>query len=113
MAKKRPVPRPGKKTDYEIVPGTRQAEVGWRDLRVTNRNQLTDAWDFLTAHPQRVTSLSYPFKGDLATIIREGQTFERWQLKLSQGGDARIWYYIDGNTVVLEQVHTKHPNETK
>ena len=113
MAKKRPVPRPGKKTDYEIVPGTRQAEVGWRDLRATNRNQLTDAWDFLTAHPQRVTPLSYPLKGDLATIIREGQTFERWQLKLSQGGDARIWYYVDGNTVVLEQVHTKHPNETK
>lgn len=27
-------------------------------------------------------------------------------------GDARIWFYVEG-VVSLEQVHTKHPNETK
>lgn len=28
-------------------------------------------------------------------------------------GTARIWFYVDGSTVYLEQVHTAHPNETK
>ncbi|MFT7023219.1 MAG: hypothetical protein ACJA07_002314 [Rhodococcus sp. (in: high G+C Gram-positive bacteria)] len=28
-------------------------------------------------------------------------------------GTARIWRYVDGRTVHLEQVHTSHPNETK
>jgi hypothetical protein len=26
---------------------------------------------------------------------------------------ARIWFYVDGGTVYLEQVHPSHPNVTK
>ncbi|WP_167305305.1 hypothetical protein [Saccharomonospora piscinae] len=26
---------------------------------------------------------------------------------------ARIWFYVHGRTVFLEQVHTSNPNETK
>jgi hypothetical protein len=25
----------------------------------------------------------------------------------------RIWYYVVGQTVFIEKVHTSHPNETK
>ena len=56
---------------------------------------------------------NYPLRGDLANITRDGKTHERWQHKPTQQGDARIWFYIEGKTVHLEQVHTNHPNETK
>jgi hypothetical protein len=37
----------------------------------------------------------------------------RCQYKPTLKGDARIWFYVDGNTVLLEQVHTQHANQTK
>ncbi|KAB1642140.1 hypothetical protein F8O05_09950 [Gulosibacter chungangensis] len=30
-----------------------------------------------------------------------------------RGDGARIWFFVEGQTVFLEQVHTSHPNETK
>ena len=38
---------------------------------------------------------------------------ERRQHKPTQQGDARIWFYVDGHDVFIEQVHTHHPNATK
>ena len=52
-------------------------------------------------------------KGELGTVQRGGQSFERWQHKPTLKGSARIWFYIDDRTVFLEAVHTIHPNETK
>ncbi|GAB98002.1 hypothetical protein KILIM_094_00020 [Kineosphaera limosa NBRC 100340] len=46
---------------------------------------------------------------DLVATIRN----PRWQHKPTQEGTARVWFYVDGNTVYLEQVHTAHPNQTK
>ncbi|WP_342664743.1 hypothetical protein [Microbacterium luticocti] len=44
-------------------------------------------------------------------ITRGGQSHERWQYELS--GGARIWYFVVNRVVHLEQVHTRHPNQTK
>jgi hypothetical protein len=60
-----------------------------------------------------VTPTNYRLRGDLSTVARGGDSYDRWQHKPTLKGDARIWFYIDGNTVVLEQVHTHHPNQTK
>lgn len=113
MAKEKPVPRPIKKSEYTIICASRQAEKGWRDLQATRRNTLADAWDFLTRTPRAVTPTNYPLKGELATVSRDGEQHERWQHKPTVGGTARIWFYVKGNTVFLETVHTAHPNETK
>jgi hypothetical protein len=113
MVSQEPVPRPARKTDFTIVFDSRDAEVGWRDLLAVRRNALADAWDFLTATPLLVTPLNYRLRDDLAFVIRAGELFERWQLKLNQRDGARIWFYVVGNVVHLEKVFVAHPNETK
>lgn len=67
----------------------------------------------LDADPADRTPTNYPLKGVLGTVTRDGKTYERWQHKPTAQGDARIWFYVDGQTVYVEQVHTKHPNQTK
>nr|WP_029145230.1 hypothetical protein [Microbacterium luticocti] len=111
MARNTRVVRPTKSTEYELVFATREAEAGWRDLRATQRNVLTDAWDYLTQHPLQHTSTVHPLRGELGVITRGGQSHERWQYELS--GGARIWYFVVNRVVHLEQVHTRHPNQTK
>lgn len=74
---------------------------------------MSDAWDFLTSSPLQITSTNYPLRGELARINRNGEIHERWQHKPTGRGSARIWFYIEGRTAFLEQVHTHHPNETK
>lgn len=113
MAKESLVPRPAKKSEYEIRFATAAAQKGWRDLVATIRNPMADAWDFLTTTPQARTPTNYPLREELGTVSRGGRTHERWQHKPTLKGTARIWFYVDGRTVYLEQVHTSHPNETK
>lgn len=113
VAKDQRVPRPTKKSEYEIQFASVQARKGWMDLKATIPNPLTDAWDFLTRTPLERSATNYPLKGDLGVVTREGATHERWQHKPTVQGDARIWFYVEGKTVYLEQVHTHHPNETK
>lgn len=107
------VPRPPKKTEYEIRFMTANARKGWQDLVATIRNPMAEAWDFLTRTPLTTTPTNYRLKGELGLITRAGETHERWQLKPTAQGTARIWYYVNDRTVFLEQVHTSHPNETK
>lgn len=107
------VPRPPRKTEYEIRFATAQALKGWRDLVATIRNPMTETWDFLTRSPLATTLTNYPLKGELGAIQRGSATHKRWQHKPTAKGTARIWYFVDGRTVFLEQVHTSHPNETK
>lgn len=107
------VPRPPKKIEYEIRFATTHAKKGWNDLAATIRNSLADSWDFLTRTPMANVPTNYPLKGGLRTITRDGKTYERWQHKPTLKGTARIWFYVGGRTVYLEQVHTSHPNETK
>lgn len=107
------VPRPPKKIEYEIRYATTDAAKGWQDLAATIRNPLAEAWDFLTRSPLTKTPTNYPLRGELGTISRGGTTHERWQHKPTPQGTARIWFFVEGRTVYLEQVHTSHPNETK
>ena len=107
------VPRPPKKIEYEIRFATADARKGWQDLVATIRNPMTETWDFLTRTPLSTTTTNYRLKGDLGTISRAGASFERWQHKPTAKGTARVWFYVDGRTVHLEQVHTSHPNQTK
>lgn len=113
MAKETLVPRPAKKSEYELKFATRQAQKGWRDLVAQVRNPMSTTWDFLTRTPQTETPTNYPLEGPLAVVTRAGKTFDRWQHKPTAKGDGRVWFYVDGNTVYLEEVHTAHPNETK
>lgn len=111
--KGQPVPRPPKKIEYEIRFATADAQKGWRDLVATIRNPMTETWDFLTRSPLATTPTNYRLRGALGTITRGGTTHERWQHKPTAKGTARIWCFVDGRTVYLEQVHTSHPTETQ
>lgn len=111
MARAQKVSRPQKRLEFEIRFATSHASVGWRDLCGTQRNKVTDAWDFLTRHPLQHTPTNHPLKGELGTITRDGRAFDQWQHELS--GGARIWFYVDEHQVHLVKVHTNHPNETK
>lgn len=113
MPREAVVPRPAKKSEYVLKYATKQSEKGWRDLVATIRNPMSDSWDFLTRTPLSKTPNNYPLEGSLASISRGGRTYQRWQHKPTLKGTARIWFYVDGSTVYLEQVHTAHPNETK
>jgi hypothetical protein len=46
-------------------------------------------------------------------VVRDGESHERWQLKLNSRDGARIWFFVVGREVRLERVFTGHPNETK
>lgn len=107
------VPRPPKKSEYEIRFATTDARKGWRDLVATLRNPMAETWDFLTRTPLSTTPTNYRLKGELGIIQHGGSAHQRWQHKPTAKGTARIWFYVDGRTVCLEQVHTSHPNETK
>ena len=113
MAKDEPVARPTKKTEYTLRFATASAQKGWRDLVATIRNPMADTWDFLTRSPIEQTPTNYPLRAQLQFIQREGVQHERWQHKPTAQGDARIWFYVEGQTVLIEQVHTHHPNATK
>ncbi len=107
------VSRPHRKNDFRIEFASRQAAEGWKKLEANRRNLLVTVWEFLTANPQAISPLCYPLKGELAEVVRNGQSHQRWQIKLSLADGARIWYWVDGSTVFLENVHTHHPNATK
>lgn len=113
MAKGDRVARPTKRGEYELRFATSQARRGWLDLQATIRNPLVDAWDFLTRTPTAVTPTNYRLRSELATVARDGVDHQRWQHKPTSKGDARIWFFVVGNVVFLEQVHTHHPNQTK
>lgn len=113
MAKLDKVPRPTKKSEYAITFASTQARRGWTDLCATIRGPLADSWDFLTKHPLAVTPTNYRLRGELGVIVRDGVEYDRWQHKPTQQGDARIWFYVVDRTVHLENVHTRHPNQTK
>lgn len=112
-AKPTQVVRPTKKSEFGIYFATASAQKGWRDIVATFRKPMADTWDFLTRTPLSRTATNYPLRGELGQILRGGKTHERWQHKPTAQGSARIWFYVEGNRVMLEQVHTSHPNETK
>lgn len=113
MAKESRVPRPTKKSEYEIRFAAVGAQKAWRDLVANMRSAMADTWDFLTRTPLQRTPTNYPLRDELSAISRGGRQFERWQHKPTLKGGARIWFYVDGNVVYLEQVHTHHPHQTK
>lgn len=109
------VQRPAKKSEYTIRFASAQAQKGWRDLVAVQRNAMADTYDFLTTTPTQVdVKTNYPLKGELGQITDSSGTVRaRWQHKPTATGDGRVWFYVDGSTVWLEQVHTHHPNQTK
>jgi hypothetical protein len=117
VAKATQVPRPTRKDEYEIYFASRDAEKGWRDLKATTLNALVAAWDQLTRTPQDRSERCHEMKAGLAHVQYGGQQHDRWQYELS--GGARLWYWVIApadkrpGQVWLEQVHTRHPNETK
>lgn len=113
MSSKSGVPRPIKKTEFQILFASSSAEKGWRDLRAVRLNELADAWDTLTRNPEVDTVLCSSMRGALAVVTYQGKNFQRRQLKLSLTYGARIWYFIDEKLVLIERVFTNHPNQTK
>jgi hypothetical protein len=108
-----PIPRPAKKRAYTLPFASRQAEKGWRDLQANRMHALAEAWDYLTDTPLAASPLTYRLKAQLSTVERNGLLHDRWQRKLNARDGARIWYYVEGNRVMIEQVFTTHPNQTK
>jgi hypothetical protein len=107
------VPRPRRKTDFILQFDNRAAELGWRDAVAVRRNAMVDAWDWLTNSPLSPSPLCSPLRGQLGSISRGGIEHDRWQLKLDERDGIRICYFVVDNTVCIEKVHTRHPNETK
>lgn len=116
-----PVPRPLKRTEWEIVFATREAQKGWIDLLATARNATTDAWNTLTCEPLTETPRLYQLKGEYAYLVRDGRTYARYQYKVTDGG--RIWFYVEptpkgsktktAGRVFLERCDPAHPKETE
>lgn len=112
------VARPTKRTEYELFFCTREAAKGWVDcLAVVARNAMVDAYDRLTQQPRDETERQYRLRADYATGTYGGQTYERWQYKISSGG--RIWYLVDdtptnrsAGRVLVERAEPGHPKET-
>jgi hypothetical protein len=52
-------------------------------------------------------------RGKLALVEFEGMLYQRYQLKLSLSDGSRIWYFIIGNQVLIDEIFTSHPNQTK
>jgi len=111
--KRERVQRPTKKSEFEIFFASNSAKKGWRDLNATRQNDLVEAWEYLTKSPTEPSPLNAQLRGELSQVTVAGSSFDRWQLKLSSTNGARIWFYVDGKTVFIEEVHTRHPNETK
>lgn len=107
------VERPTKKAEFTIRYASSQAKKGWQDLLATLPNPMVDAWDFLTRTPTEKTPTNSPMRGELQVIERGGVRHERWQYKPTAKGDARIWFFVVGSDIFLEQVHTRHPDQTK
>jgi hypothetical protein len=113
MAKRESVPRPSRKSDFTVYFANAACAKGWRDLLAVRRNGLVDAWNYLTEQPEKNSELCYQLKDKLSTVTRGGNVYSVRQLKLSLGDGARIWYYIDGKSVIITDVFTSHPNQTK
>lgn len=109
--KRESVARPLRKNEYEIVFGTSNAQKGWRDVLATQRNAVVTAWERLTTEPLADDTTCHGMKGDLEFLTHQGKNHRRRQYELSNG--ARIWFYVDGKSVILVDVHTHHPNATK
>jgi hypothetical protein len=108
-----PVPRPLKKSEYKIYFESNKIRKAWVDLLAVRRSDVSEAWDFLTRNPLKVTPLSHPMRADFRLLIANGVSHQRWQLKLSATDGSRIWYFVDGQSVFIEKIFTAHPNETK
>ncbi|MEU2258612.1 hypothetical protein [Nocardia xishanensis] len=119
MSRQRDVPRPTKRTEYEIVFITSEAQKGWTDCLAAARNAMVDAWDLLTREPEVRSARLYPLKGELRYGSYRGQTYERYQYKFSDGG--RLWYFVEhapkgsrtAGRVLLERCLPGHPKETE
>jgi mRNA-degrading endonuclease RelE of RelBE toxin-antitoxin system len=113
MVKGEAVGRPLKKNEFRIVFGSLQAQRGWNNLLAIQRAHLSDAWTQLTIDPLALSPTIHPLKGKLETVERNGVQHLQRQYELS--GGARIWFYVDEEekVVILVNVHTRHPNQTK
>lgn len=109
--KKEKVTRPLRRSEFEIIFGTSNARKGWIDVLAVQRNTVVQAWERLTLDPLANDSTCHGMKGDLEFVAHQGTTHRRRQYELSHG--ARIWFYVEGKTVVLIDIHTHHPNATK
>jgi hypothetical protein len=107
------VSRPLRKSEFVIRFDSSNARRGWTALLAVRRNALVDAWEKLTESPATSSVLCYPLVDNRATIVRNGESHQRWQLKLNERDGMRIWYYVVGQTVFIENVFTSHPNATK
>ena len=118
MSKGKKVTRPSNRDPnnsggYTVVFATLSAKRGWDNLRATIPGPLTQTYDFLSREPLTTNLTNYALRGALGTVSRGGESHQRWQHKPTMHGGQRIWFYVEGTTVHIEQVHTHHPNNTK
>lgn len=115
MGKVSRVNRPLRKSEFEIRFASNSAKKGWNDLLATTRNPLVTVWERLTSEPLEASESVYRLRDSLSLVTYQGKEYERWQIKPTLKGSARIWYFVDEQlgVVYLERVYTAHPHQTK
>jgi hypothetical protein len=92
------VPRPSKRSDYQIVFAGAGVEREWANCLAAARNAVCDAWDALTSDPLMVTPRQYQLRGSEATKTYQGATLPQWEYKITDGG--RLLYLVDSEPVL-------------
>lgn len=122
MPEERPLTRPPKTTDYEVVAASKKIAEVWDHWAATEPNALADAYDQLAQDPKAHSKRQTPLAGDYATGTYEGRRYDRWQYEVTSGG--RVWYFVDQTPigsgkrrrpgrVIVEKVFAGHPKGTE
>ena len=92
------IPRPNKASDFLIACQGSSVHKEWLDCLAVARNATNDAWDALTAAPDRVSERQHQLRGELVFRTYGGRMLAQWEYKITSGG--RLIYLIDKDPVV-------------
>ncbi len=122
MPDKRPVARPPKTTEYEVLAASKKVAETWDLWAATEPNALAEAYDQLAQDPKAHSKRQTRLAGGYATGTYDGPTYDRWQYEVTAGG--RVWYFVDDTPsgagkrrrpgrVIVEKVFPGHPKGTE
>ncbi len=113
-AKRKRVPQPSRKGDWQLWFANSQVEADWEQFCASARNAAHNAYVAIASDPRRHTSRQARLHGDLATWKKDNRTsLEQWQYEAT--GAARIWYAIedDKKSLWMTLASIGHPKRTE
>ncbi len=122
MPDERPVARPHKTTEYEVLGASKKVAETWDQWAATEPNALAEAHDQLAHDPKAHSKRQTRLVGGYATGTYEARTYDRWQYEVTAGG--RVWYFVDDTPsgagkrrrpgrMIVEKVSPGHPKGTE